>query len=300
MASLYTAAMLAELVGVDAARVRAWQRRGWLVPVEQRHRLAQFDFAAVPVARQLAHLHRAGVKPATIARKLREILARAPHIQHPLAELSIVLDGRQILVREGNDLLEPGGQLRIDFDRYEDEPADEIPPTIPSATIFMARSKPAQEVAPKRLVEWAAQLEEAGDLKAAAEMYRAALAAGAREPEVCFQLAEVLYRTGDLPAARERYYQALEIDENYIEARANLGCVLLESGERELAAAAFAGALDLHEEYADVHFHLARTLDGLGRGEEACVHWQRFLELAPDSPWADEAHDRLTAGDTPT
>jgi hypothetical protein len=35
------------------------------------------------------------------------------------------------------------------------------------------------------------------------------------------------------------------------------------------------------------------VLDDLGRAPEAALHWQRFLELAPDSPWADEAHDRL-------
>ena len=42
-----------------------------------------------------------------------------------------------------------------------------------------------------------------------------------------------------------------------------------------------------------MHYHLARTLDGLGRGDEALAHWRRFLELAPESPWADEVHDRL-------
>ena len=124
-------------------------------------------------------------------------------------------------------------------------------------------------------------------------MYRAALAAGGPAPELCFQLAEVLYRQDDLPAARERYYMALELDENYVEARANLGCVLAELGQLELAAAAFEGALRCHDEYADVYYHLARTLDELGRGDQALYHWRRFVELAPESPWADEAHDRL-------
>ena len=64
-------------------------------------------------------------------------------------------------------------------------------------------------------------------------------------------------------------------------------------GQVDLAIAAFEGALTFHEDYADVHYHLARALDQLGREPEADEHWRRFLDLAPDSPWADQAHSRL-------
>jgi tetratricopeptide (TPR) repeat protein len=162
---------------------------------------------------------------------------------------------------------------------------------------FLLSQKASQlpaDAAPARLASLAADLDDAGELAAAAEMYRAALAAGGPQPELCFQLGDVLYRAGELPAARERYFMALELDEDYIEARVNLGCVLRELGDLELAASAFAGAIHAHEPYADAHFHLARILDTLGREEEAAYHWQRFQELAPDSPWADEALARLT------
>lgn len=293
--SLYTPAMLADLVGVDVARIRSWQRRGWIVPIEETHRLAQFNFAELTTARQLAELHRAGIRSATIDRKLAEIRRRAPHIQRPLSELAIVLDGRQMLLREGANLVESSGQLRIDFAALEQEPETEEPAaTIISPAVFLSRGKVPSEAAPEQLAAWAADLEEAGDLPSAAEMYRAALASGGPQPVICFQLAELLYRSGDLAGARERYYAALELDEDYVEARANLGCLLLETGERELAIAAFEGALRSHEAYPDVHYHLARTLDEMNRADEAAVHWRRFLELSPDSPWADEARHRLS------
>ena len=203
--SSYTSAMLADLVGVDVARVRSWQRRGWIVPAEETHRLAYFDFAELATARQLAELHRAGIRTATIDRKLAEIRRRAPHIQRPLSELAIVLDGRQMLLREGSNLVESGGQLRIDFAALEEEPeTDEPPATIISPAVFLSRGKVPSEAAPEQLAAWAAELEEAGDLPSAAEMYRAALAAGGPQPMICFQLAELLYRSGDLAAARER------------------------------------------------------------------------------------------------
>jgi tetratricopeptide (TPR) repeat protein len=293
--NLYTCAMLAELVGVHVSRVRSWQRRKWIVPAEVQHRLAYFDFRELTVARQLAELHRRGAKPKQIEQALAEIARRFPDVGRPLAELTLVVDGPALLVRRGSELVEPGGQLRMDFDTLAPE-GDEPPASIPSPSLFLSRGTPLlpEQAAPRQLTAWAVELDEAGNLSAAAEMYRAALAAGGPQPELCFQLAEVLYRTGDLTAARERYFMAIELDENYVEARANLGCVLLDLGEKELASSAFAGALRSHEAYADAHYHLARTLDDLDRPDEAAAHWQRFLDLAPDSPWADEARQRIT------
>ena len=117
---------------------------------------------------------------------------------------------------------------------------------------------------PSRCAAWPPSWKTPADLSEAADMYRAAMAAAGPDPEVCFQLAELLYRLGDLRAARERYYMAIELDEDYVEARANLGCVLAEMGQRELALAAFEGASRYHPDYADAHYHLARTLDELG------------------------------------
>src|SRR5438270_733433 len=166
-ANRYTAAMLAELVGVHVSRVRSWQRRGWILPAEQQHRLAYFDFQELTVARQLAELSRLGLAPKTIERKLAESQRRFSDVKRPRAELTLVLGGRTLLVR---------------------------------------------------------------------------------------------------------------------------------LGERELAVGAFSGALRSHEAYADAHYHLARTLDDLARGGEALAHWRRFAELSPESPWAEEARERLANG----
>ena len=87
-------------------------------------------------------------------------------------------------------------------------------------------------------------------------------------------------------------------DETFVEARASLGCVLVELEQRELALSSFRGALKHHPDYPDVHFHLARLLDDMGQDGQAATHWQTFLKLAPKSPWAEEARDRLGSQDT--
>lgn len=287
----YTVSMLAELVGVPVARIRAWQRRGWLVPVEQAHRVAWFDFTELQVARQLARLFAAGVTPRWLEAKLAWLRQRFPEVARPLAELHLTLEGRNLLVRRGERLIEVGGQWRLDFDAVAEEPQ---PPTVPVGC-WLEKAEPpwSAPLEPSRLAAWAAELEEHGSLPEAVEMYRAALAAGGPQPEWCFQLAELLYRLGHREAALERYYITLELDEEFVEARVNLACVLLDLNQPELAVAALEGALRTYEPYPDGHYHLARALDQLGRGDRAERHWRRFLELAPDSPWSDEAHARL-------
>ncbi|MCC6125667.1 MAG: MerR family transcriptional regulator [Pirellulales bacterium] len=274
---LYTPAMLADLLKVPVTVIRRWHRRGLIVPAREVRKLPYFDFQEVAAARQLANLLAAGMTPQSIEKKLAQIARYLPGVTRPLAQLSVIVQGKQILLRQGDGLIEPGGQMHFDF---ETAAAEELP---------APRPLPAT---PELIANLAAELEEDGQLVEAAEMYRAAMAAGGPKAELCFQTAELLYRLGDLSAARERYYMAVELNEDYVEARANLGCVLAETGQRDLAVAAFEGALKFHPDYADVHYHLARTLEDLHQSENAAEHWRRFLELSPDSPWAEEARHR--------
>jgi tetratricopeptide (TPR) repeat protein len=159
-----------------------------------------------------------------------------------------------------------------------------------------ARPRAAHPYAAEDLRSLAAELAESGRPQQAIEALRAVLFSGEFTAEDHFDLAELLYQSGDLSAARERYYVAIELDDDFVEARSNLGCVLAEQGDLPLAEAAFRGALEYHPDYADAHYHLARLLDQATRGEEAARHWRLFMSLAPDSPWVDEARERISGG----
>jgi tetratricopeptide (TPR) repeat protein len=288
---LYTPAMLAELVRVPLATIRRWHRRGLIVPVREVHRLPYFDFQEVATARQLASILAAGVSPATLEKKLAALSRFVKGVDRSLRQLAVIVEGRQILLRQGEGLVEPSGQLRFDFDALEQAVAVAAPSEMGESTISFPQTLSQQPTVanPIDILQAAGAYEENGQLELAVEMYRAALAAGGLQAEVCFQLAELLYRLGDTSGARERYYMAIELDEDFVEARSSLGCLLAETGELDLAVAAFQGALVHHPHYADVHYHLARTLGELGQDPAARNHWQTFLQLAPDSPWAEEA-----------
>ncbi len=301
---LYTPAMLADLLGVPIAVVRRWHRRGLIQPVREVRKLPYFDFQEIATARRLAELLAAGMTPRAIEKKLEALARYLPRVERPLAQLSVIIEGREILLRQGDGLVEPGGQLRFDFEAAETGEtspgkADELSAGADSV-VSLAEPGAAQQrpASPEEICWMAAELEDQGQLHEAIDTYRAAMAAAGPVPEICFQIAELLYRLGDLSGARERYYMAVELDEDYVEARVNLGCLLAELGQHELAVAAFQGALAYHGEYEDAHYHLARISDELGRPEEAEQHWRAFLDLAPDTPLADQARSRL-AGKPP-
>ena len=293
---LYTPAMLADLLGVSVRVVRRWHRTGLIRPVKEVMRLPYFDYQEVATARQLAQWLAEGATVESIRQQLAGLSHLVPADGRPIQQLSIIAEGKVLLLRQGDGLVESTGQMRIDFGALENEQADRSCSTISFETLTAAgRSVDAKDgpTSLQDMLEQANLAEDEDRLDVAIDWYRAALASEGASADICFQLAELLYRTGDLAGARERYYMSLELNPDLVEARANLGCVLAELGQLELAVAAFEGTLSQYDDYADVHYHMARTLDDLKQHERAAHHWARFLELAPSSPWAEEAEERL-------
>lgn len=297
----HTPAMLAQLLGVSVRVIRRWHRLGLITPIRTVHKLPYFDYQEVATARRLAQWIASGASDKAIERRLVELVQVLPDARRPLDQLSILVEGKHVLLRQGEGLLEPGGQLRFDFDAFEQRSHADADEELAEETVisFAAEStdsspfRGSRDPADDPLLTAVYEAEDVGDLETAVDYCHAILARDGAREDVCFQLGELLYRLGHVVAARERYYAAIEIDPEFVEARASLGSVLAETGQHELAVAAFRGAISLHEEYAEVHYNLARTLDEVGRDVEAKHHWQRFLELSPESPWATEAIMRL-------
>nr|WP_236649507.1 tetratricopeptide repeat protein [Rhodopirellula sp. SM50] len=289
----YTPVMLADLLGVSVRVIRRWHRRGLITPVTTLHKLPYFDYAEVATAKRLAGWISAGASPAAIERRLVDLVQVLPNIRRPLDQLSILVEGKHVLLRQGDGLVEPGGQMRFDFDALESDGAStpEVFAFEPPDQPPMLRAVSTAEHDPILLAAY--QAEDEDDLETAIDLYHTILARDGARADVSFQIGELLYRMNFLIAARERYYSAIEIDPEFVEARASLGAVLAELGQFELAVAALRGALSMHDDYADVHYTLAKTLDRIGDDLQALQHWQRILQLAPDSPWAAEAKERL-------
>ncbi|MFN7877767.1 MAG: tetratricopeptide repeat protein [Pirellula sp.] len=301
----YTPAMMADILSTPVRNIRRWHRMGLLQSSQIVRRLPYFEFEQIQNARQITAWINRGARPADIVKQLSHF---KPWVEkRSLLDLDLVVDGRRLLLRQGGKLLGAHGQLHLDFD--VDNSVSVSDDSLPIVLAAQPASLPEKEstieldTPPSDLTSWtrddllrsAEELEDAGQLEHAIEWYRVILARYGSHPEICFQLAELLYRIGDISAARERYYNVIELDEDFIEARANLGCVLAETGQLELAIAALEGALSRDDRYPDLHYHMAKCLDEIGDADKAAPHWLRFIQLAPQSPWADEALDRLGA-----
>jgi len=285
--ALLTVPMLAEFLEVPVATVRLWYRRGLIIPAKKVHNLTYFDFQEVLTAKALRDLRREGLSARGLEDRLLQIRRMFPEIERPLAQLAVIAEGKDVLLRKQNQLIDHKRQTRFDFANLDFPPESppESPPDEQDWELLSYLDSVIDPSGPRAetLCEAALVLESEGDLQGALNTYRAALFAGGPDAEICFQIAGLLHRLGDLTAARERYYMALELNEEYVEARANLGCLLAELGDWELAISAFQGALAYHPDYAEVHYHLGLVLWEHDRQEEARQHFQAFLASAPRS-----------------
>ena len=303
----YTPVMLAHLLDVSVRVIRRWHRLGLITPVQTLHSLPYFDFAEVASARRLASWIAKGESPKAIERRLAQWARLLPNVARPLDQLSILVEGKEVLLRGGEGLIEPGGQMRFDFEQMESSKrhGDQIE-SVPSVLSMNSSTKTAFNTdedfdigliesfdEDDELLALAYAAEDEGELQSAIDCYHAILARDGARADINFQVAELLYRLNEPIAARERYYASIELDPEMVEARASLGMILLETGQPELAVAAFRGALEIHMDYPEVHNALAEALKELGNEVEAIYHWKRFLELAPESPWASDVASRL-------
>ena len=287
--TLYTPSMLVKLTGLPMPLLRKLQSERLIVPVRQVYKLCYFDKEVILPLKIMQNMIAAGLSIPAAINRLQKIGRYRPE-----SLSAIHLEGKDLIITSEAGRVDHNGQRRFPFTN-EIKPALTIPhadahPLDPLAVLDSIFMPDAESNDPVVLCEAACELESQGNLQGAADLYRAALAAGGANPQINFQLAEILYRQGDLSAACERYFSAIELDENFVEARANLGCILAELGRNDLAAAAFRGALKLHPDYAEVRLHFGLLLKRQGLLKEAEEQFQLFKELMPECKDIDDLY----------
>jgi tetratricopeptide (TPR) repeat protein len=276
---LFNTAQLCRLLRLPRAQLRSWLREGLIAPAQTAQGVSFFDFQQVTSVKTLFELSRAGVKPGQIRRSLEQLRRWVAAAEEPLAQLALIeRDGRLLVRLDEGQLAEPSGQLQFDFAADGFTPVVEGPAATPPADHWW---------------ELGCDQERAGRLQEAAASYRQALAAGGPNPQLCFNLGNVLYALGQKGQAAERFRQAVELDGSFSEAWNNLGNVLAELRQCDDAVAAYRQALKLQPCYADAHYNLADALEQAGALAEARSHWKTYVRLEPMGPWARYARQRL-------
>lgn len=93
-----------------------------------------------------------------------------------------------------------------------------------------------------------------------------------------------LWQSGDLLAATEAFRAALAARPGYAAACSNLGMVLVEQRQFAEGLAALQRAVELDARHAGARVNLANTLYFDGQVDAALAHYREALALAPDAP----------------
>jgi predicted negative regulator of RcsB-dependent stress response len=133
-----------------------------------------------------------------------------------------------------------------------------------------------------------------GELEAAGEHLRAALALEPKLPQAHYNLGNLLEKQAALEEAAASFRRAAQLAPEFYEAHNNLGAVLLKAGKPAGALASFERALALNPRHAEAHHNLGNTLADLGRDADALASYRQAVALDPAHVQAAFAEAMLT------
>jgi tetratricopeptide (TPR) repeat protein len=257
---------------------------------------AGYGFRDLLALRAASALLDAGASVRQIRRALDALRRQDPHVNQPLAEMRLVLEGDRLLAQSDRVRFDPRtGQTVLALDSFGLEAAAAA--TLATGLVRpLARPTEQAEAWFERASEWDA---DPGQWKDAVDAYRRVVAIDPSYAAAWNNLGLLLHRMGQYAEAKAAYASALEQDPGLCEAMYNLGSLHEDLGDTAEAIRCYGGALRLSPDYADAHFNLAGALARAGRGEDAVRHWQRYLHLDGGSPWARIARAHLELPDRP-
>lgn len=288
LADLYRRREVARLFGFSESRLAYWARSGFIQPSGHAGRRRYYTFQDLISIRAAKGLLDEGVPLQKVRRSVEALRTTLPKVVRPLNELRVVADGATVLVRDRDGAFEPvTGQRVLDF----------CIETLQEDVVRVLRSR--QPDPKKRRSAYDLYLEgcrldeDDATLNQAEDAYQRAIQIDPSLANAVTNLGNVRFRRGRVDEAEALYHQALTIDPDQPEAAYNLGFLSYDRGELEEAIEWFERALANDSAFADAHFNLAMAYQEVGKARNARPHWEAYLRLEPNSPWAEVARRHL-------
>jgi tetratricopeptide (TPR) repeat protein len=272
---------------LSTGRLRSLDKNGVVAPSGPRRGRRAYTFQDLIALRAARDLLAKKVRLRDVARAIASIRSALPRVTRPLAELTIVSDGRQVVLKSDSGSFEPvSGQMILDFE-VKSLRDDVVRVLRPNAG--RARAKTAYD-----LYVRASQLDEdPATMEEAEALYKRAVELDPWLAIAYTNLGNIRFRRGEEEQAVELYRRALMIDTVQPEAQYNLGYVMLERGLASEAIEFFNGAIRSDPRFADAYFNLAMAYEQTGDAEAARPCWRKYLEIEPTGTWADIARRHL-------
>jgi tetratricopeptide (TPR) repeat protein len=276
----YTRNEVGRILGLDAQRLRYWERLE-LVHPEARWGERFYSFGDLVALRNIKRLTENKIPARRVRLAIRLLEQQMGGSPLRVQDLCFVERGREILV------IPPGETRPINPVRQQ------------WAFRFSEQTGPAklqsmQSPSPEQLFEAAMNCEMKQEtLPQAVENYDRVLQLAPDWIDAHINRGVALYQMGKIEEARAAFFAAVQLDPLNGISRYNLGCVLEEQGEIEDAIRHLRRAAKSMPAHADVHFNLALAYEKKNERRLAREEWTLYLRHAPQGPWADQARARL-------
>lgn len=270
------------ILQITSRQLQGWERAG-IIPQRQ-----TYTFQDLGQLRTLRALREEEFSAASIRHSIVAMKAVAG-MEYPLLEACLVRNGTRLAFRHHGAIVDPiRRQLLFDFERLERGDR----PSATSDVSPLRRPGSGPRGMHDRFLA-AVQAEEAGEKQRAIRLYEEILAIDPHYAAAFINLGTIYFHQRQYARAEELYRRATEADPGYILAFFDLGNVLDELERLDESIAAYRHAVALAPRYADAHYNLALACERRGMPRAALRHWQTYVRLDTQSPWADHARGQI-------
>jgi tetratricopeptide (TPR) repeat protein len=265
---------LLRILRITERQLSGWQRAGLI------HASDSFSFFDLLQVKKVRDLRAKRVKSTTILASLQAMQARVAGMENPLLEAGSFSIGSRVAFRTGGKALDPiDGQFVMDF--------NDSGQVVEATANFRSMAPP--ESAMDLFARGLALEEDPVTADDAIACYKKVLKLNPNYAPAHINLGTLYYNQSNYSLAEEHYRKAVESDPRYALAYFNLGNVLDETQRLEEAITAYNAALQLAPTYADAHYNLALAYERSNQPRLALKHWQAYLKLDGQGPWAAHA-----------
>lgn len=284
----YTVRDAARILGISPARLRYWQRTALVEPSVAVASRREFGFRDLVCIKTILALLSNGVPLRRIRRSVEGIRRQIPELDRPVGALRVWLEGsRRVVVHHGGALLEPSGQMVLDFELAPASDED----VAPIAT--RRESGPDPDTALEWFEHGLTVDSDPATYAQAVDFYKRAIEADASFADAHCNLGAVYWNQGRRKLARECYEGALSVDPDHVEANLNLASLLEGENRNEAAVHHLRAAVRVDPLHSDAQLALALLYEKIGLRRKAVEHWRRYLQLEPDGAFSDVARGRI-------
>jgi tetratricopeptide (TPR) repeat protein len=275
---VYTRGEARRLLGLSERRLKSWEQQKLVASSEH------YGFRELLALRTLVKLRTDRVPVSQIRRVLHALRG----IDHPLTELKLYADGKNIRVELDGKAMDASGQLLLNFEESELRRLVEFP----------AKNRVNEErdrrMTAERWFQRGLDLEQSGaPHEQVVDAYQKAIDLDPKSAGALVNLGTIYFNARKWSEAERYYRQALDVDPDYALAHFDLANLYDERGDRAQAQHHYEAALQSSPNYADAHYNLALLYQGSNQPMKAVQHWRAYLKLDPSSHWSNIARREL-------